>query len=81
VFHTRCPLYRDVLDESQKEQCRTVVPVLEEKAPGHHVYCHFPIVRADIGAAEDVGIVSLDDAAVVGSDRAAVPPPTATPET
>jgi oligopeptide/dipeptide ABC transporter ATP-binding protein len=62
VFHTRCPLYRDVLDESQKEQCRTVLPVLEEKLPGHKVYCHFPIVREDIAAAEDTGLegVSAD---------------------
>ncbi|MGN6608092.1 MAG: ABC transporter ATP-binding protein [Jatrophihabitans sp.] len=56
VFHTRCPLYREVLDESQKEQCRTVAPTLEDKEPGHQVYCHFPIVRADIAAAADQGI-------------------------
>ena len=77
VFHTRCPLYRDVLDDGQKEQCRTVLPVLEEKLPGHQVYCHFPIVRADIGAAEDVGTVGLDEA-VLPSDVVAdpiVPPP------
>src|SRR5438270_7868310 len=56
VFHTRCPLYREVLDEGQKEQCRTTEPVLEHKRPGHQVYCHFPLVRADIAAAEDTGM-------------------------
>jgi oligopeptide/dipeptide ABC transporter ATP-binding protein len=41
VFHTRCPVYRELLDDTQRERCRTQVPVLEEKAPGHQVYCHF----------------------------------------
>jgi oligopeptide/dipeptide ABC transporter ATP-binding protein len=31
-FHTRCPFAAPV--------CRTVVPVWEEVAPGHHVACH-----------------------------------------
>jgi peptide/nickel transport system ATP-binding protein len=31
-FHTRCPFAADV--------CRTVVPVWEPVAPGHHVACH-----------------------------------------
>ncbi|TAM68429.1 MAG: ATP-binding cassette domain-containing protein [Microbacteriaceae bacterium] len=47
VFHTRCPLYREVLNEAQRERCRTEVPVLEEKLPGHQVYCHFPIMKVD----------------------------------
>ncbi|MCW2801550.1 MAG: oligopeptide/dipeptide transporter, ATPase subunit [Aeromicrobium sp.] len=41
VFHTRCPVYRELLDDTQREKCHTQVPVLEEKAPGHQVYCHF----------------------------------------
>ncbi|MCW2751371.1 MAG: oligopeptide/dipeptide transporter, ATPase subunit [Aeromicrobium sp.] len=41
VFHTRCPVYRELLDDTQREKCRTEAPVLEEKAPGHQVYCHF----------------------------------------
>ena len=57
VFHTRCPLYRETLNESQQEQCRTVVPTLEEKEPGHSVHCHFPIARADVAAAEDEGLL------------------------
>ena len=61
VFHTRCPLYREVLDDSQKEQCRTVVPELEEKEPGHFAHCHFPIARADVAAAEDEGVISTVD--------------------
>jgi oligopeptide/dipeptide ABC transporter ATP-binding protein len=48
VFHTRCPKYRDQLDEGERERCRTEVPVLEEKRPGQQVYCHFAEVRTDI---------------------------------
>ena len=58
VFHSRCPLYRETLSESQKETCRTVVPTLEEKEPGHLVHCHFPIARADVAAAEDEGVLA-----------------------
>ena len=61
VFHTRCPLYREVLDDGQKERCRVDVPALEEKAPAHFVHCHFPIARADIAAAEDAGIIDTVD--------------------
>lgn len=32
VFHTRCP--------DAMEHCKTVVPVFEEKKPGHYVACH-----------------------------------------
>ncbi len=56
VFHTRCPLYREVLTDSQKEQCVQVEPELREAAPGHLVHCHYPTVRADVAAAEDIGI-------------------------
>jgi oligopeptide/dipeptide ABC transporter ATP-binding protein len=55
VFHTRCPLYRSVLDESQQERCRTEVPVFGEVTAGHRVHCHFPTPRADIAAARDEG--------------------------
>ncbi len=48
VFHTRCPKYRTELSDSQREHCRTTQPVLEEKRPGHQVYCHFPQVRTDL---------------------------------
>jgi oligopeptide/dipeptide ABC transporter ATP-binding protein len=41
VFHTRCQVYREVLTDAQREKCRTIEPTLEEKAPGHEVYCHF----------------------------------------
>ena len=56
VFHTRCPKYREVLTDSQREPCRDVVPLLETKAPGHFAACHYPEVRADIAAAEDQGV-------------------------
>ena len=62
VFHTRCPLYRDTLSESQQEKCRTLVPALEEKQPGHSVHCHFPIARSDVAAAEDQGQLATVEA-------------------
>jgi peptide/nickel transport system ATP-binding protein len=55
VFHTRCPKFRDVLGDSEREQCKTVVPRLELKEQGHFAACHFPEARADIAAAEDQG--------------------------
>jgi hypothetical protein len=58
VFHTRCPKYREILSETDKEQCRDVVPLLELKADDHFVACHFPQVRADIAAAVDVGVTA-----------------------
>jgi oligopeptide/dipeptide ABC transporter ATP-binding protein len=45
VFHTRCQKYREELNDDQKTMCRTQQPVLEEKEPGHEVYCHFPARR------------------------------------
>ena len=48
VFHTRCPKFKNELSDTQREQCRSVQPVLEEKRPGHQVYCHFPQVRSDL---------------------------------
>jgi len=56
VFHTRCPKYREILSDADKQRCTTEVPALELKAPGHLAACHFPEVRADIAAAEDAGI-------------------------
>ena len=56
VFHTRCPLYRSVLSESQQERCRAEVPALGPVTPGHLVHCHFPQPRADIAAAADEGL-------------------------
>jgi oligopeptide/dipeptide ABC transporter ATP-binding protein len=56
VFHTRCPKYREILGEADKERCRDVVPLLELKGDDHFVACHFPQVRADIAAAADAGI-------------------------
>jgi oligopeptide/dipeptide ABC transporter ATP-binding protein len=56
VFHTRCPKYRSVLSEADQQRCRSEIPLLEPKTPGHFAACHFPEVRADIAAAEDAGI-------------------------
>ena len=41
-FHTRCPVGKD------KEICRTEEPLLEERAPGHRVACHFAEVKTII---------------------------------
>jgi len=41
VFHTRCHTYREELSDEQRTQCRTHIPVLDEKKPGHQAACHF----------------------------------------
>jgi oligopeptide/dipeptide ABC transporter ATP-binding protein len=48
VFHTRCPKYREQLNDDQREQCRSIVPLLEEKAGGHFAACHFAEARTDL---------------------------------
>jgi len=67
VFHTRCPKYRELLSDTEKELCRVEVPVLEAKAPMHFVACHYPQARADIAVAEDIGlteeVVTVDEIA------------------
>jgi oligopeptide/dipeptide ABC transporter ATP-binding protein len=71
VFHTRCPKFRELLSDTEREQCTTVIPPLEARAAGHFVACHFPEVRADIAAAEDEGIrVAESAAAAPGEDPA-----------
>ena len=69
VFHTRCPKYREILSEGDRQQCRDAVPLLELKKDDHFVACHFPQVRADIAAAVDVG-VTAKDVAVEQAERA-----------
>jgi len=58
VFHTRCPKYRDQLDDSDQERCRTVVPPFELKAAGHFAACHFPEVRRDIVAPDATNVAA-----------------------
>jgi peptide/nickel transport system ATP-binding protein len=48
-----------LLSDSEKEKCVGVVPELEEKASDHFVACHFPEARADVAAAEDLGVDGL----------------------
>jgi len=69
VFHTRCPKYREILSEADKQRCRDVVPLLELKENDHFVACHFPQVRADIAAAVDVG-VTAEEVAVEQAEEA-----------
>jgi oligopeptide/dipeptide ABC transporter ATP-binding protein len=53
VFHTRCPKYREQLSETDQERCRSEVPPLEEKQPGHMTACHFAEVHVDLGVIDD----------------------------
>jgi oligopeptide/dipeptide ABC transporter ATP-binding protein len=53
VFHTRCPKYREQLSETDQERCRSEVPQLEEKQPGHMTACHFAEVHVDLGVIDD----------------------------
>jgi oligopeptide/dipeptide ABC transporter ATP-binding protein len=71
VFHTRCPKYRELLNDSEREQCHTVVPPLEAKREGHFVACHFPEARADIAAAEDQGLDAGEVISVASADEVA----------
>jgi oligopeptide/dipeptide ABC transporter ATP-binding protein len=75
VFHTRCPKFREILGDTEREQCTTVVPALEAKAGGHFVACHFPEVRVDIAAAEDEGIVVAATSAGTVAPASAYAPP------
>jgi oligopeptide/dipeptide ABC transporter ATP-binding protein len=90
VFHTRCPKYREILSEADKQQCRDVVPLLELKEDDHFVACHFPQVRADIAAAVDVGVTAEEvaveqaeeaKAAVEGAVAETAPARRSTPDT
>ena len=74
VFHTRCPKYRSELSEDQKQQCVTVVPLLEAKAAGHFAACHYAEARTDIAAAA-AGAVGLSFAKHSAPTDAAAEPP------
>jgi oligopeptide/dipeptide ABC transporter ATP-binding protein len=69
VFHTRCPKYREVLDDSERSRCRDEVPAFEEKRPGHFVHCHFPEVRTDLAVAEDAGVVGGSESSSPDGNR------------
>ena len=72
VFHTRCPKYREILGETDKQQCRDVVPLLDLKEDDHFVACHFPQVRADIAAAVDIGVTAKEVAVEQAEEAEAV---------
>ena len=61
VFHTRCPKFRELLSDDQKSRCTGEIPELAEEVPGHFVACHYPEARADIAAAEDLGVSQVSD--------------------
>jgi peptide/nickel transport system ATP-binding protein len=48
VFHTRCPKFRQVLGEADRQRCRTDVPQLLATNAGHFTACHFAEARTDI---------------------------------
>jgi oligopeptide transport system ATP-binding protein len=47
-FRTRCPVFRDELNNAQREWCVNVEPTLEPKFEGHPAACHFSAARTDI---------------------------------
>ena len=55
VFHTRCQKFREELTDVQQSRCRDEQPVLQAKAPGHEVYCHFPAPRPGLTAVLKAG--------------------------
>ncbi|HEX3334895.1 MAG TPA: hypothetical protein VHS54_00450, partial [Jatrophihabitans sp.] len=61
-FRTRCPKFRDELDNRQREWCVNVEPVLESKFTGHEAACHFAAARTDI----------LEIGTEVGTEQAAL---------
>lgn len=52
VFSTRCPKFRDELDDSQRDRCRTEVPALDLGRSEHFVACHFPQERSMLAVAQ-----------------------------
>jgi oligopeptide/dipeptide ABC transporter ATP-binding protein len=71
VFHTRCPKYRNELSEGDREHCRTVEPVLEEKRPGQSVYCHFAEARTDLIDGEEKPLPTTGQIRTTGPRSAA----------
>jgi oligopeptide transport system ATP-binding protein len=47
-FRTRCPKFRDELNNAQREWCVNVEPPLENKFSDHTAACHFAAARTDI---------------------------------
>ncbi len=47
-FRTRCFKFANELDNTQREWCANVEPVLEPKFTGHEAACHFAAARTDI---------------------------------
>jgi oligopeptide/dipeptide ABC transporter ATP-binding protein len=47
-FRTRCPKFRDELNNAQREWCVNVEPTLENKFESHTAACHFAAARTDI---------------------------------
>jgi oligopeptide/dipeptide ABC transporter ATP-binding protein len=47
-FRTRCPKFRDELNNTQREWCVNVEPTLEDKFADHSAACHFSAARTDI---------------------------------
>jgi oligopeptide transport system ATP-binding protein len=44
-FRTRCQVFRDDLDDTQRQACIDLVPALEDRGQGHPVACHYPRVE------------------------------------
>ncbi|MCU1587585.1 MAG: oligopeptide/dipeptide transporter, ATPase subunit [Frankiales bacterium] len=44
-FRTRCQVFRDQLDDTQRQACIEQVPALEDRGQGHPVACHYPVIE------------------------------------
>ena len=44
-FRTRCQVFRDQLDDTQRTACIEQQPLLEDRGIGHEVACHYPDVE------------------------------------
>jgi len=47
-FRTRCQMFANELNNTQREWCVNVEPALEPKFEGHEAACHFSAARSDI---------------------------------
>ena len=61
-FHTRC--------WKAQEICASIEPLLEEKAPGHRVACHFPAHLSEMSGTVEVAADGIGELPVLQDDSA-----------
>ena len=47
-FRTRCQVFRDILDDTQRQKCMTDYPELIDRGSGHPTACHYAEVRVSL---------------------------------